>query len=62
VLGRKGAQLVVVNLVGSGSNGTLGRLHDEDAAALRAKGFNIHPGNLVEWCVLTDAPELLVGW
>jgi hypothetical protein len=63
VLGRKGEQLVVVvNLDGTGGHGTQGRLQDQDAAALRAKGFNVHPGNLVEWCVLADAPELLMGW
>jgi hypothetical protein len=62
VLGRRGKELVVVNLDGTGSHGTQGRLHDKDAAALRAKGFNIHPGHLVEWYVLADAPELLVGW
>jgi len=62
VLGRKGDQLVVVNLDGTGSDDTKGRLHDEDAAALRAKGFEIHPGHLVTWHVLPDAPELLVGW
>jgi hypothetical protein len=62
VLGRKGDQLVVVNLYGFGSDGTQGRIQDKDAAALRAKGFEIHPGNLVEWQVLADAPELMVGW
>ena len=63
VLGRKGDQVVViVNLDGTGSHGTQGRLQDKDAAALRAKGFDIHPGNLVEWYVLPDAPELLAGW
>src|SRR5215475_10448645 len=62
VLGRKGEQLVVVNLDVTGSHGTKGRLHDKDAAALRAKGFEIHPGNLIEWDTLADAPELLVGW
>jgi hypothetical protein len=39
-----------------------GRLHDKDAAALRAKGFEVHPGNLVEWHALLDAPELMIGW
>jgi hypothetical protein len=62
VLGRKGDHLVVVTLDGTGSDGTQGRLQDKDAAALRAKGFDIHPGNLVEWYVLPDAPELLAGW
>jgi hypothetical protein len=62
VLGRKGDQVVVVKLDGTGSHGTIGRLHDQDAAALRAKGFEVHPGNLVEWYVLPDAPELLAGW
>ena len=62
VLGRKGDQLVIVNLEGAASDGTQGRLHDKDAAALRAKGFEIHPGHLVTWNVLPDAPELLIGW
>jgi hypothetical protein len=62
VLARKGDHLVVVKLDGTGSQGTKGRLQDKDAAALRAKGFDIHPGNLVEWYVLPDAPELLAGW
>ena len=62
VLGRKGDHLVVVKLDCAGSYGTKGRLQDKDAAALRAKGFDIHPGNLVEWYVLPDAPELLAGW
>jgi hypothetical protein len=62
VLGRKGDQLVFVNLDATGNQGTKGRLQDKDAAALRAKGFDIHPGNLVEWHVLPDAPELMAGW
>jgi hypothetical protein len=62
VLGRKDDQIVVVNLTGTGGDGTQGRLYDKDAAALRAKGFEIHPGNLIVWHVLPDAPELLIGW
>jgi hypothetical protein len=62
VFGRKGNQLVIVSLEGTGRDGTQGRLDDKDAAALRAKGFEIHPGHLVTWKVLPDAPELLIGW
>jgi hypothetical protein len=58
----KGYDVVVVKLDGTGNEGIKGRLQDKDAAALRAKGFDIHPGNLVEWYVLPDAPELLAGW
>jgi hypothetical protein len=36
--------------------------HRPDDVPLRAKGFEIHPGNLVEWYVLPDALELLAGW
>lgn len=54
VLGRKGKQLVVVNLDGNLGYGTKGRLHDKDAAALRAKGFEIHRGNLAPG---TNAPD-----
>src|SRR3974390_347630 len=52
VLGRKDDQLVIVDLNGPGGDGTKGRLHDNEAAALRAKGFEVHPGHLVTWQVV----------
>lgn len=61
VLGRNGNKIVVVNLDGTGSHGTKGRLHNDDAAALRARGFIIGPDNIVEWYTLNDQPELLLG-
>lgn len=61
VYGRKGKEIVVVNLDGSGSHGTKGRLHDQDADALRARGFTIGPDNIVEWITLKEQPEVLLG-
>ena len=62
VLGRKGDQVVVVNIDGTGSHGTKGILHPRDAAALRAQGFGVRDDRIVEWTVLPDAgPELLLG-
>lgn len=61
VLGRKGDELVVVNLDGTGSHGSKGRLHADDAAALRARGFKIRDDRIVEWFVLDDQPVLLEG-
>lgn len=52
VLCRKGNEIGVVNIDGSASHGTKCRLSDADADALRAKGFQIRPGNIVEWKLL----------
>lgn len=52
VYGRTGKQLVVVNYDGTASHGTKGRLHVDDAAALRARGFEIKDDNIVEWIVV----------
>src|SRR2546423_1197172 len=41
VLGRKGMEIGVVNIDGTGSHGTRCRLPDADAEALRARGFSI---------------------
>lgn len=60
VFGRKGGELGVVSLNGTGSHGSKFKLHDKDAAALRAQGFVIPPDNIVEWIVLGDAKELLL--
>lgn len=61
VLGRKGKQVVVVNVDGSGSHGTKGKLHDKDAQALRDLGFNIPDDNIIEWKLLPSGAELLLG-
>lgn len=61
VYGRKGGELGVVNFDGSASHGSKVRLSDEDADALRARGFTIPAGNIVEWLVLADQPSLLLG-
>ena len=58
VYGRKGHEIGVVNFDGSGSHGTQCQLSDVDADALRARGFTIRPGNIVEWIVLSSQP----GW
>jgi hypothetical protein len=60
VFGRKGTEIGVVNLDGSSSHGTKCRLSDEDAAALQARGFQIKAGNIVEWLVLINQPQLLL--
>lgn len=61
VLGRKGNEIGVVNLDGSASHGAKCRLSDDDADALRAKGFQIRPGNIVEWVLLGVDFQLLFG-
>lgn len=49
VHGRKGDEYVIVNLDGSGSHGTKGKLHPADAERLRAQGFTIRDDLIVEW-------------
>lgn len=49
VLCRKGNEIGVVNFDGTASHGSRCRLSDADADALRARGFQIPPGNIVEW-------------
>ncbi|BAQ48066.1 hypothetical protein [Methylobacterium aquaticum] len=49
VFGRKGNELIVVNLDGSASHDMKGRLHPDDAEALRRQGFNIGVNRIVEW-------------
>ena len=62
ILGRKGNQIVVVNIDGTGSHGSKGILHPKDAGALRALGFSIRDDRIVEWMLLPDVgPELLLG-
>jgi hypothetical protein len=61
VLGRKGNELGIVNIDGTGSHGTRCRLSDGDAKALRARGFNIPDDNIVEWVSLSGVePTLLL--
>lgn len=62
VLCRKGNEIGVVNFDGSSSHGTKCRFSDADADALRAKGFKIRPGNIVEWVLLfNERCTLLLG-
>lgn len=60
VYGRKGTEIGVVNVDGSASHGSRCCLHPKDAAALKARGFNIKPGNIVEWILLPTQPRLLL--
>lgn len=60
VLGRRGEEIGVINFDGSGSHGTKCRLSGEDADALRARGFQISPGNIVEWVLLQGEYRLLL--
>lgn len=61
VLGRKGEEIGIVNFDGSGSHGTKCLISKDDADALRAKGFKIQPGNIVEWFLLTGECRVLFG-
>ena len=64
VFGRRGDELGVVNLDGTGSHGSKFKLHDKDADALRAQDFKIRPDNIVEWAAIdgiASASELLFG-
>jgi hypothetical protein len=62
ILGRKGNEIGVVNIDGSGSHGTKFQLKDGDADALRASGFVIRDDNVVEWVAVDgDQPKLLLG-
>ena len=60
VYGRRGKEIVVVNVDGTGSHGTKGRLHDEDAEALISRGFKIRGDRIVEWDVVGTSSELLL--
>lgn len=62
IFGRKGDEIGVVNIDGSSSHGTEKcRLNNADAEALRARGFQIKLGNIVEWMVLPIQPTLILG-
>jgi len=58
--GKNGKLVVIVNMDGTGSHGTTGRLHPADADALRNRGFKIPPSNIVEWMELPEQPTLLL--
>lgn len=60
VFGRRGNEIVVVNVDGSASHGTKGRIPEKDADKLRTLGFMIPPDRIIEWTVLKDAPTLLL--
>lgn len=60
VSGRNGKEYVVVNFDGSASHKMKGRLHQQDADALRDRGFNIPPNNIVECARMHSRPRLLL--
>lgn len=49
VTGRVGTKEIVVNLDGTSSHGTRGRLSKKDAAALANAGYNIRKDRIVEY-------------
>lgn len=60
IYGRKGNELGVVNIDGSGSHGTKMRLHSDHADALRAQKFDIRDDNMVEWIVDNNLDQSLI--
>lgn len=61
VYGRHGNQIVAVNLDGTASHGTQGRLHKNDVSALQKRGFNVKLGQIIEWFTLDNPPQILLG-
>lgn len=61
IYARSGKEWGVVNLDGSSSHGTKCKLHADDAAALRQKGFSIKPDNIVEWIAFDGDLQILFG-
>lgn len=62
LFGRKGEEIGIINVDGTGSHGwTNVRVPDDDAEKLRQLGFTIAPDNIVEWQILSDAPQLLLS-
>lgn len=62
IYGRKGKELGVVNLDGTGSHGTQMRLSKDQAEVLRKQGFKIRDDRIVEWIVRSEwTRELLLG-
>ena len=60
VYGRKGNEVVIVNVDGTGSHGTKGKLPEKDAQALELRGFAIRKDRVVEWTDVGTV-ELLLG-
>jgi hypothetical protein len=60
VMGRKGNEIGVVNVDGTASHGTRCKLSDEDADALRARGFKIRDDNIVEWVLIDGEQPMLL--
>jgi hypothetical protein len=60
IYGRKGNELGVVNIDGSGSHGTKMRLRSDHADALRAKNFNIPKDNMIEWVLDNSLNQTLL--
>lgn len=56
----KGKLVAIVNYDGTSSHGKRGRLHPEDADALRAVGYAIQKSNVVEWVYLEDSAKFLL--
>lgn len=62
ILGRKGKEIGVVNLDGTGSHGTKMRLNKKDAQTLRDAGFIIQKDRMVEWIADPSLSlEILLG-
>jgi hypothetical protein len=61
IYGRKGNEIGVINIDGSASHGSKCRLHDDDANALRTKGYPVKPSNIVEWVELNEQLQMLFG-
>lgn len=60
VYGRKGNEIVAVNLDGTASHGRKGRLHPDDATALRNRGYAIRQDRIVEWWELGTPVQILL--
>jgi hypothetical protein len=60
VYGRKGDEIVAVNLDGTASHGAKGRLHPDDADALRARGYQIPADRIIEWWDLASPVRVLL--
>lgn len=62
IYGRKGNELGVVNLNGTGSHGTKMRLSSDQADILRKNGFSIRADRIVEWVIRPEwSRKLLLG-
>jgi hypothetical protein len=61
ILGRRGEELGVINLDGTASHGTKMVITQQDAEALKARGFGIPPCRVVEWIRLINRQEALYG-